>query len=58
MASETGGPPITRQPELTGFGSRLIARTVATQLAGELAYDWQETGLVVTIGMSEDRLAH
>ena len=55
--AETGGPPITRQPELTGFGSRLIARTVATQLRGELAYDWQETGLVVTIGMSEDRLA-
>ena len=55
--AETGGPPVVGQPELTGFGSRMIARTVASQLRGELAYDWQETGLVVTIGMSEDRLA-
>jgi two-component sensor histidine kinase len=55
--AETGGPPIVGQPELTGFGSKLIARTVTSQLRGELAYDWQETGLVVTIGMSEDRLA-
>ncbi len=55
--AETGGPAITGHPELTGFGSKLIARTVASQLGGQLAYDWQETGLVVTIGMSADRLA-
>jgi two-component sensor histidine kinase len=55
--AETGGPPIVGHPELTGFGSRLIARTVSSQLRGELAYDWQESGLVVTIGMPEDRLA-
>ena len=46
---ETGGPPIVKQPQLTGFGSRLIARTVPSQLGGQLTYDWQETGLVVTI---------
>ena len=55
--AETGGPAITGHPELTGFGSKLIARTVASQLGGQLTYDWQETGLVVTIGMSADRLA-
>jgi two-component sensor histidine kinase len=55
--AETGGPPIVGHPELTGFGSRLIARTVSSQLRGELAYDWQESGLVVTIGMPEDALA-
>jgi two-component sensor histidine kinase len=55
--AETGGPPIVGHPELTGFGSRLIARTVASQLRGELTYDWQETGLVVTIAMPEARLA-
>lgn len=55
--AETGGPPIVGHPELTGFGSRLIARTVASQLGGELRYDWQETGLVVTITMRPDRLA-
>lgn len=55
--AETGGPPIVGHPELTGFGSRLIARTVSNQLRGELTYDWQESGLVVTIAMPEDRLA-
>lgn len=55
--SETGGPSITEVPELKGFGSRLIARSVAGQLAGELDYDWQESGLVVTVRMRQDRLA-
>ena len=55
--AETGGPPIVRKPELTGFGSRLIRRMVSSQLRGELVYDWQEAGLVVTVAMPEDRLA-
>lgn len=55
--AETGGPLIVDHPELTGFGSRLIARTVSSQLSGDLTYDWQESGLVVTIAMRQDRLA-
>lgn len=55
--AETGGPPIIEAPILTGFGSRLITRSVSTQLGGEIAYDWQETGLVVTIRMGQARLA-
>ena len=55
--AETGGPAIAEQPALTGFGSKLIARTVASQLGGQLTYDWQESGLVVTIEMSPDHLA-
>lgn len=55
--AETGGPPIVGHPELTGFGSRLIARTVSGQLGGDLTYDWQESGLVVTIALRQARLA-
>jgi two-component sensor histidine kinase len=55
--AETGGPPIVERPEMTGFGSRLVARSVANQLGGELTYDWQESGLVVTVRMRQDRLA-
>jgi two-component sensor histidine kinase len=55
--AETGGPLIVQQPELTGFGSRLVARSMSSQLGGSLEYDWQESGLVVTIGMRLDRLA-
>jgi two-component sensor histidine kinase len=55
--AETGGPLIVGQPELKGFGSRLVARSVSSQLGGSLNYDWQESGLVVTICMRQDRLA-
>jgi two-component sensor histidine kinase len=55
--AETGGPAIIAHPEMTGFGSRLVARSVANQLGGELTYDWQESGLVVTVRMRQDRLA-
>ena len=55
--AETGGPPITEVPVLKGFGSQLTARSVSGQLRGELVYDWQESGLVVTVRMSEERLA-
>ena len=55
--AETGGPAILGHPELTGFGSRLISRTVPSQLGGTLTYDWQETGLVVTIAIPIARLA-
>lgn len=56
--SETGGPPIEETPVLKGFGSQLIARSVSGQLGGELLYDWQRSGLVVTIRMRLDRLAN
>jgi two-component sensor histidine kinase len=55
--AETGGPSLTAAPDLRGFGSKLIARSVSTQLGGELTYDWQPTGLVATLAMRKDRLA-
>ena len=55
--AETGGPAIREEPALKGFGSRITARSVAGQLGGGLEYDWQESGLVVTIRMRQDRLA-
>ena len=55
--AEDGGPPIPAQPELAGFGSQMISRTVAYQLGGDLSYDWQPSGVVVTLRMRKDRLA-
>ena len=55
--AETGGPPVTEVPVLKGYGSRLTDRSVQGQLGGELEYDWQESGLVVTVRMRHDRLA-
>lgn len=55
--AETGGPQIAEAPVLKGFGSKLTARSVSGQLGGELVYDWQKSGLVVTARMRLDRLA-
>ena len=55
--SETGGPPVREPPEMKGFGSQLIARSVSRELQGGLTYDWQPTGLVVTVRIRKDRLA-
>lgn len=57
MWAETGGEAIAKAPELTGFGSRLVQRSITGQLGGEVSYDWQEAGLVVTIRVPADRLA-
>lgn len=55
--AETGGPAITEEPVLTSFGSKLIARSVSGQLGGTLEYDWQESGLVVTLRLHQAKLA-
>jgi hypothetical protein len=55
--AETGGPAISISPELRGFGSRLVARSVINQLGGELTCDGQENDLVVTIAVRHEKLA-
>lgn len=54
--SEAGGPPVDFEPEMSGFGSRMVLRSVASQLGGTLAYDWQPSGLVATLVMRKDRM--
>ncbi|WP_209348881.1 PAS domain-containing protein [Pontixanthobacter sp. CEM42] len=52
---EVGGPP--PQQELgTGFGSRLVERTVNGQLRGELNRAFEETGLVAVLTVPADAL--
>jgi two-component sensor histidine kinase len=41
---ESGGPPVAAPPSRTGFGTRLVARTVR-QIGGEAALDWTKEGL-------------
>lgn len=55
--AETGGPAVAGPPQMHGFGSKLISRSLAQDLEGELSYDWQETGLVATLRMRKDRLS-
>jgi two-component sensor histidine kinase len=55
--TERGGPPIAAPARLEGFGSKLVHRSMSTQLGGAIAFDWSEEGVVVTLRMSKDRLA-
>lgn len=56
--TETGGPPVEHAPTMNGFGSKMLWRSIAEQLGGTISYDWQGSGLVVTLRMRRDRLAH
>jgi two-component sensor histidine kinase len=46
--AECGGPPV-KKPTRTGFGSRLIERSLARELAGEVALTYEPTGVICTI---------
>jgi len=55
--AETGGPTLEGKPELHGFGSRMVARSLSDQLEGTIDYDWKSSGLVATLRITADLLA-
>ena len=56
--TERGGPHIAVPAKLEGFGSKLVHRSMSTQLGGTIAFDWSQEGVVVTLRMSKGRLAN
>ncbi|QIJ73973.1 PAS domain S-box protein [Methylobacterium sp. NI91] len=44
--SEQGGPPILTQPSRRGFGSRLIERSFAAEVGGEVKLTYAPAGLI------------
>src|SRR4051812_14010719 len=58
MWTERGGPPVVEPVKPQGFGSKLVHRSMAAQLGGTIAFDWSTEGVVVTLRMSKNRLAH
>ena len=54
---ERGGPAVQAPDNPTGFGSQLIKRSVSSQLAGSIDYDWSKSGLIVTLRIKRTRLA-
>jgi two-component sensor histidine kinase len=55
--TERGGPHVVEPPS-RGFGSKLITRSMSTQLGGSMAYNWSPGGVIVTLRMRKDRLAN
>ncbi len=52
---ESGGP-VVEMPEDSGFGSKLICRTVESQLHGNVTFHWNPDGLVCEITLAGDFL--
>jgi two-component sensor histidine kinase len=54
---ERGGPSIHGPVHEEGFGSVLTRMTVAGQLNGQIARDWQQDGLVIQLSVDRARLS-
>ncbi len=54
---ERGGPTVLAPDDLSGFGSKLIDRSMAGQLGGSITYKWSEGGLIAVLCIKRDRLA-
>jgi two-component sensor histidine kinase len=54
---ERGGPPVESPKSAEGFGSKLVARSVSSQLGGTISHDWTPDGLIVTLRVNRQRLA-
>ena len=56
--TERGGPPVVPPTKLEGFGSKMVHRSMASQLGGTIAFDWSKEGVVVALRMNKHRLAN
>ncbi len=55
--AERGGPQVQKGTGGTGYGSRLVERSVSGQLGGSIEYDWAEEGLVATLLLKAGKLS-
>jgi two-component sensor histidine kinase len=55
--TETGGPQGRTATATSGYGSKLIERSVIGHLRGSIDYEWLEGGLVVTLKVDPLQLA-
>jgi two-component sensor histidine kinase len=53
---ERGGPPV-KTPERQGFGTRFIEGSVASELQGKAALDYDPAGLICTLQIPLDSAA-
>lgn len=54
---ERGSPTSESQGRQSGYGTKLISRSVSGALGGTVAYDWLSDGLNITLRMQKERLA-
>lgn len=55
--AEQGGPEVTSEPKMNGFGSGLVRKTIERQLGGTVSYEWSKTGALVTMVISGEQIS-
>lgn len=55
--TEQGGPPTRAPSGDSGYGAKLMERTLAGQLGGSIERDWTDDGLIVRLRLRADALA-
>ncbi len=55
--TERGGPKVTAPTGPGGFGSKLISRSMSSQLGGSIHTDWAQDGVVITLKMDKAELS-
>lgn len=53
---ERGGPNTAAPEGTTGFGSKLVQRSISGQLGGSIEYDWSARGLIATMRINRQAL--
>ena len=54
---ERGGPTVAPVSRGSGYGTKLLERSISSQLGGSVTYDWSSEGLVVLLTMNSEKLA-
>jgi two-component sensor histidine kinase len=54
---ERGGPVLNVPPDASGFGSKLVHRSISKQLGGAIDYAWPPEGLIATLRLERGKLA-
>jgi two-component sensor histidine kinase len=54
--TEEGGPHVTMTKGKPGFGSRLVNKSITSQLGGSIEFEWLQQGLIAKLRMSKARL--
>ncbi|MFN3673560.1 MAG: sensor histidine kinase [Bosea sp. (in: a-proteobacteria)] len=55
--TERGGPLIDQAPDTSGYGSRMLMRSMASQLNGGVTREWAAEGAIITLRIDTKRLA-
>ena len=58
VLTERGGPSVAAPGGDGGYGSKLLNRAMTIQLGGSISCDWSAEGIIVTLHMTKDGLAH